>query len=73
MLFVAPDLDVKMQSADTRSPARAFSETITRGDMTVETFKEVMDKRWRYREENEAMADGYAASQDSGIERLIWA
>ncbi|KAJ5973805.1 hypothetical protein N7481_011015 [Penicillium waksmanii] len=58
---------------DTRSPTRDFSDTIVRGNMTVETFKEVMGKRWGYREGNEVMAYGDAASQDSDIERLIWA
>lgn len=73
VLFVAPDLDVKLRPLEGLQPAKPFSETIMNGEMDVETFKEVMGKRWRYREGNEEMADGGAATQDSDIENLIWA
>lgn len=74
VLFVAPDLDVKLKPLEGLKPIKTFSDTIMNGAMDVETFKEVMGKRWRrYREGNEDMADGDAISQDSDIEKLIWA
>jgi hypothetical protein len=73
VLFVAPDLDVKLKPLEGIEPARPFSKNIMRGDMDVECFKEVMGKKWRYREGNEEMANGdTAATQDSELEKLIW-
>lgn len=73
VLFVAPDLDVTLKPLNDIQPARPFSTSIMNGEMDVETFKEVMGKRWRYREGNEDMASGDSISQDDGIENLIWA
>ncbi|KAF7133622.1 hypothetical protein CNMCM5793_004920 [Aspergillus hiratsukae] len=53
-------------------PSRAFSDTIMHGDLDVEIFKELMGKRWRWREGNEEMDDGGSMSQDSEVEKLIW-
>jgi hypothetical protein len=49
-----------------------MSDSVMRGDMDVETFKEEMGKRWRYREGNEEMEGGDVATQDSEIENLVW-
>lgn len=43
-----------------------------RGEIDVESFKEEMGKRWRYREGNEEMDGGDMATQDSHIEKLVW-
>lgn len=73
VLFVAPDLDVKLKPLDGVEPARMFAEGVMRGEMDVETFKEVMGKRWRYREGTEVLVDGDgSAAQDSEIEKLVW-
>lgn len=72
VLFVAPDLDVKLKPLPGVLPSRAFSDTIMRGDLAVETFKEIMGKRWRWREGNEEMDDGDSMSQDAQIEKMVW-
>lgn len=73
VLFVAPDLDVPLKPLGGVQPVRRFSDIVMRGDMDVNTFKQVMGKRWRYREGNEEMENGDGATQDSEIEALIWA
>lgn len=72
ILFVAPDLDVKLQPLGAAQPVKSFSDSIMRGDLDVETFKEVMGKRWRYREGNEEMENGDSISQDNEIEKMVW-
>jgi Isopenicillin N synthase and related dioxygenases len=72
VLFVAPDLDVKLKPMGDSQPIRAFSDTIMRGDLDVETFKDVMGKRWRYREGNEEMDNADSLSQDNEIENMVW-
>lgn len=79
MLFVAPDLEVKLMPLNNNpghgeGGMRPFSETIVNGEVSVEWFKEVMGKRWRYREGNEVLDEGDAeyASQNSEIEKLVW-
>lgn len=72
VLFVAPDLEVKLKPLPAVQPSRVFSDTIMHGDLSVETFKEVMGKRWRWREGNEEMDDGDSMSQDSEVEKMIW-
>jgi hypothetical protein len=72
VLFVAPDLDVKLKPLGDSQPVRPFSETIMRGDLDVETFKDVMGKRWRYREGNEEMDNADSLSQDNEIENMVW-
>ncbi|CDM26842.1 Oxoglutarate/iron-dependent dioxygenase [Penicillium roqueforti FM164] len=72
VLFVAPDLDVKLKPLGDSQPIRSFSETIMRGDLDVETFKDVMGKRWRYREGNEEMDNADSLSQDNEIENMVW-
>lgn len=73
VLFVAPDLDVALKPLEGVLPARQFSDTVMKGEMIVNTFKQVMGKRWRYREGNEEMTNGEDATQDTDIEALIWA
>ena len=70
VLFVAPDLDVKMAPADR---VEAFSEAVNEGLFDVRWFKEAMGKKWRYREGNGELevGDG-AAEQDLDVGRLIW-
>lgn len=72
VLFVAPDLDVKLKPMGDSQPIRAFSGTVMRGDLDVETFKDVMGKRWRYREGNEEMDNADSLSQDNEIENMVW-
>ncbi|KAI9928093.1 hypothetical protein MW887_002126 [Aspergillus wentii] len=72
VLFIAPDLDVKMKPLDGIQPAMPLSESIMRGDMNVESYKEIMGKRWRYREGNENMSNGKEATQDSEIAKMVW-
>ena len=70
-MFVAPDLDVPLKPLEGVLPVRKFSDMVMRGDMDVDTFKQVMRKRWRYREGNEEMVNGEGATQDGEIETLI--
>ena len=74
VLFVAPDLEVKLRPMKPSGPVRPFSDTIMRGDYNVERFKEIMGKRWRYREGNQEMdaeiAD--ALSQDGENANLVF-
>ncbi|KUM64591.1 hypothetical protein ACN42_g2513 [Penicillium freii] len=72
VLFVAPDLDVKLKPLGDSQPIRSFSDTIMRGHMDVETFKQVMGKRWRYREGNEEMNSADSLSQDNEIDNMVW-
>jgi isopenicillin N synthase-like dioxygenase len=70
VLIVAPDLDVKMAPAER---VELFSEAVNKGHIDVRWFKEVMGKKWRYREGNEELVlgnDGF--EQDIDVERLIW-
>jgi hypothetical protein len=68
VLFLAPDLDVKLQPL-----MKPMSDAVMCGEMDVESFKEAMGKRWQYREGNEEMEDGNVATQDSEVEKLVWA
>jgi hypothetical protein len=72
VLFVAPDLDVKLKPMDGSQPIRSFSDTIMRGELDVGTFVDVMGKRWRYREGNEEMDNADSLSQDNEIENMVW-
>lgn len=72
VLFVAPDLEVKLKPLSGVQPSRAFSDTIMRGDLNVQTFKEVMGKKWRWREGNEEMDERGSTCQDSEVERMVW-
>ncbi|KAF2802864.1 Clavaminate synthase-like protein [Mytilinidion resinicola] len=71
VLFVAPDLDVKMAPAER---VEVFSETVNKGLFDVRWFKEVMGKKWRYREGNEKLGAGEdnVIEQDVEVEGLIW-
>ena len=73
VLFVAPDLEVPLKPLEGALPVKQFSDMVQKGEMDVNTFKQVMGKRWRYREGNEEMMNGESATQDSEIEALIWA
>lgn len=74
MLFVAPDLDVVLSPLKGNSDGRPFSEKVMGGRMSVRWFKEVMEKRWRWRERNENLEDGERddIAQDENVEKLVW-
>ncbi|KAL3455101.1 hypothetical protein BJX64DRAFT_282311 [Aspergillus heterothallicus] len=63
VMFLAPDLDVKLQPLEGVEPVRAMSDAVMRGEIDVESFEEEMGKRWRYREGNEEIE----------IKELVWA
>lgn len=71
VLFLAPDLEIKLQPLQGVEPVRPMSDAVMRGEIDVESFKEEMGKRWRYREGNEEMDGGDMATQDSHIEKLV--
>lgn len=74
VLFVAPDLDVKLTPLPGVKPVRPFTERISSGEEDVAWFKEVMGKRWRHREGNEDIPEGeLTGSQDDDINKLVWA
>ncbi|KAK6495968.1 hypothetical protein TWF481_003013 [Arthrobotrys musiformis] len=72
VLFVAPDLDAKLKP--TAGAPVNFSQKIMDGDISVEWFKEVMGKKWRYREGNLEFVGGEddGVAQDDEIKRLIF-
>ncbi|KAL3445132.1 hypothetical protein BJX65DRAFT_310284 [Aspergillus insuetus] len=72
-LFLALDLNVKLQPSNGVKPVKPISAAVMRGELDVESFKEEMGKRWRYREGNEELEGGDVATQDSEIEKLVWA
>ncbi|KAK7427738.1 hypothetical protein QQZ08_005676 [Neonectria magnoliae] len=69
VLFVAPDLDIKLKPLDGVQITRPLSQSIMTGEIDVGWFKEVMGRK---REGNEKMEEADATSQDSEIEMLIW-
>ncbi|KAH7348019.1 hypothetical protein BKA66DRAFT_477691 [Pyrenochaeta sp. MPI-SDFR-AT-0127] len=70
VLFVAPDLDVKMAPAHR---VEAFSEAVNNGLFDVRWFKEAMGKKWRYREGNGKLEIGDdGVEQDIDVSQLIW-
>lgn len=71
VLFVAPDLDIALKPMVARKPIVNFSDKILAGEIKVKWFKEIMGKRWRWREGNEELEDGAEITQDKDIERLI--
>jgi hypothetical protein len=74
VLFVAPDTNVSLHPMEGIVPVKKFSNTIMEGQVDVKWFKEVMGKRWRYREGNETLEDvEQGIEQDQDIEKLIWA
>ncbi|KAE8423612.1 hypothetical protein BDV36DRAFT_242945 [Aspergillus pseudocaelatus] len=73
VLFLAPDLNVTLRPLGGIKPTQPFSETIMRGEIDTKVFKEVMGKRWRYREGNEEMEGHEVGTQDDEIAKLIWA
>ncbi len=70
VLFVAPDLDVKMAPAER---VEAFSETINQDFLNVRWFKQVMGKKWRHREGDQKL-DVWddVVEQDIDVSQLIW-
>jgi isopenicillin N synthase-like dioxygenase len=74
VLFVAPDVDVVLKPLKVDEASMKFSEKIMKGQVKVGWFKDVMGKRWRWREGNEALKDGESdeISQDEDIDRLVW-
>jgi isopenicillin N synthase-like dioxygenase len=71
VLFVTPDLDVALKPMVAGKPAVNFSDKILAGQLDVKWFKEIMGKRWGWREGNEELEDGEEITQDEDIERLI--
>lgn len=71
VLFVAPDLNVALKPMVTRMPVVNFSDKILAGEIQVKWFKEIMGKRWRWREGTEELKDGDLITQDEDIEKLI--
>jgi hypothetical protein len=61
VLFVAPDVEVDLKPMEVDEGSRAFSEIIMERKINVVWFKEVMGKRWRWREGNEVLKDGDGA------------
>lgn len=57
VLFVAPDMDERLAPQGGIAPVDSFSDRIMQGGIDVNYFKEVMGKRWRYREGNEDMGE----------------
>jgi hypothetical protein len=72
VLFVAPNLDVVLRPLKGDSNRRSFSEKVMGGRMSVRWFKEVMGKRWRWREGNEDLEGGDDITQDEDVEKLVW-
>lgn len=73
VLFVAPDLDVVLRPVEGLLPVNEFSPKVKRGDVDVKWFKEVMGKRWRWREGNEKEQESTeAVTQDDDIRKLIF-
>ena len=74
MLFVVPDLDVVLRPLKGDSDRRLFSKKVMDGRISLRWFKEVMGKRWRWREGNEDLEDGERddIAQDEDVEKLIW-
>ena len=74
VLFVAPDLDVVLRPLKGDSDRRSFSKKVMDGRISVGWFKEVMGKRWRWREGNEDLEDGERddIAQDEDVEELVW-
>jgi hypothetical protein len=74
VLFVAPDVNVSLHPLEGIVPVKKFSDTIMEGKIDVKWFKEVMGKRWRFREGNETLEDVESGiEQDRDIEMLVWA
>ncbi|KAK6333232.1 hypothetical protein TWF718_011053 [Orbilia javanica] len=73
VLFVAPDLEVKLKPLREVGDV-VFSKEIMEGGIDVEWFKDVMGKRWRWREGNLELAKGEdeRVVQDEEIKKLIF-
>jgi hypothetical protein len=50
----------------------SFSEVVNAGQFDVRWFKELMGKKWRYREGNEKLEADGGVEQDVDVEQLIW-
>jgi hypothetical protein len=62
VLFFAPDLDVLLKPLKVDGGAKKFSNKIMAGQVNVGWFKDVMGKRWRWREGNEVLEDEVSRS-----------
>lgn len=71
VLFVAPDAEVRMAPEER---VEGFSEAVNEGRFDVGWFKEVMGKKWRYREGNGRLGDeeDEGVEQDVDVEKLVW-
>lgn len=69
--FIAPDLQTPLQPL---VPGKhGFTEDIANGYVTVEEFKEMLGKRWRWREGTERNEeDAMPMSQDDDIVRFLY-
>lgn len=74
VLFVAPDLDVVLRPLKLTDGLKPFSEQVRKGMINVRWFKEVMGKRWRWREGNALLdeEDNEHIAQDEDVEKLIY-
>lgn len=69
--FIAPDLHTPLQPLVPGK--RPFADDIVKGQVTVEEFKEMMGKAWRWREGTERNGvDAAPMSQDDGIRRFLY-
>lgn len=72
VLVAAPGMDAALQPLEGGEPVRRFAEPTLKGEISVGWFKEVMGKRWRWREGNEKLESGEEVTQDAEIEELIF-
>ncbi|KAK6512338.1 hypothetical protein TWF481_001226 [Arthrobotrys musiformis] len=70
VLFVAPDLEVTLKPL-VESDVR-FSKEVMGGKVRVGWFKDVMGKRWRWREGNLEVEEGEGVVQDEEVGRLVF-
>jgi isopenicillin N synthase-like dioxygenase len=70
VFFVAPDLITRLMPLGTGG--YGFAEEIMAGRVDVEMFKEMMGKRWRYREGNEKEGESSGMSQDEAVIEFLY-
>lgn len=68
VLFVAPDLDTPLKPVN--GPGKGWSEDIANGNVNVGSFKQVVARRWRTREGNEA-GEVIEGAQDREVEAFL--
>jgi hypothetical protein len=70
VVFVAPDLDVVLMPLGDGKGEGVWSERVREGGLRVGEFKEVMGKKWRWREGNEK-GEVVEGGQDREIVRFV--